>query len=180
MSSGTMIYLYFARTFFIRGFGATPLIKLWYVLAEILKDFFLCFSISFGFEWFSTHKRTLWWETIKWLFFRFKKCFLDIGLLQHPRWRGEIIPKYFILDVAAALDTPLLIWQVVFKSEYFFFKVQSSHQRCSIKKGILRNVKKLTGKHLWQSLFFNKVEGLQFYWKRDSGTVVFPWILWNF
>ena len=87
MSSGRMIYLYFARTFFIRGFGATPLIKLWYVLAEILKDFFLCFSISFGFEWFSTHKRTLWWETIKWLFFRFKKCFLDIGLLQHPRWR---------------------------------------------------------------------------------------------
>ena len=31
---------------------------------------------------------------------------------------------------------------------------RSSHQRCSIKKGILRNFTKFTGKHLCQSLFF--------------------------
>ena len=35
----------------------------------------------------------------------------------------------------------------------------SSHQSCSIKKGVLRNFAKFTGKHLWQSLFFNKVAG---------------------
>ena len=35
-------------------------------------------------------------------------------------------------------------------------KVRSSHQR-SMKKGILRNFVKFTGKHLCQSLFFNKV-----------------------
>ena len=29
-----------------------------------------------------------------------------------------------------------------------------------MKKGVLRNFKKFTGKHLCQSLFFNKVEGL--------------------
>ena len=34
---------------------------------------------------------------------------------------------------------------------------RSSHQRCSMKKGILRNFTKLAGKHLCQSLFFNKV-----------------------
>ena len=28
------------------------------------------------------------------------------------------------------------------------------------KKGVLRNLAKFTGKHLWQSLFFNKVVGL--------------------
>ena len=33
--------------------------------------------------------------------------------------------------------------------------------RCSIKKGVLRNFVKFTGKHLHQSLFFNKVAGLR-------------------
>ena len=36
---------------------------------------------------------------------------------------------------------------------------RSSHQRCSAKKGALRNFLKFTGKHLCQSLFFNKVDG---------------------
>ena len=36
-------------------------------------------------------------------------------------------------------------------------QVKSSHQRCSIKKGVLRNFAKFTGKHLCQSLFFNKI-----------------------
>ena len=38
--------------------------------------------------------------------------------------------------------------------------LRSSHQRCFVKKGVLRNVTKFTGKHLCQSLFFNKVAGL--------------------
>ena len=38
---------------------------------------------------------------------------------------------------------------------------RSCHRRCSIKKGFLRNFAKFTGKHLLQSLFFNKVVGLQ-------------------
>ena len=32
---------------------------------------------------------------------------------------------------------------------------------CSVWKGVLRNLAKFTGKHLWQSLFFNKVAGLR-------------------
>ena len=39
--------------------------------------------------------------------------------------------------------------------------IRSSHQRCSMKKGVLRNFTKFTGKHLCQSLFFNKVAGLR-------------------
>ena len=38
--------------------------------------------------------------------------------------------------------------------------VRSSHQRCSMKKGILKNFSKFTGKHLCHSLIFNKVAGL--------------------
>ena len=33
---------------------------------------------------------------------------------------------------------------------------RSSHQRCSVKKGVLKNFGKFTGRHLCQSLFFNK------------------------
>ena len=44
---------------------------------------------------------------------------------------------------------------------YFFISVlsmvRSSHRRCSVRKGVPRNFKKFTGKHLCQSLFFNKV-----------------------
>ena len=34
-------------------------------------------------------------------------------------------------------------------------RTRSSHQRCSVKKGVLRNLAKFTGKHLCQSLCFN-------------------------
>ena len=36
---------------------------------------------------------------------------------------------------------------------------RSSQRRCSIKKCVLRNFAKFTGKHQCQSLFFNKVAG---------------------
>ena len=38
---------------------------------------------------------------------------------------------------------------------------RSSHRRCSVRKGVLRNIAKFTGKHLCQSLFFNKVAVLR-------------------
>ena len=38
---------------------------------------------------------------------------------------------------------------------------RSSHRRCSVRKGVLRNFAKFTGKHLCQSLYFNKVAGLR-------------------
>ena len=36
-------------------------------------------------------------------------------------------------------------------------KTRSSHQRCSVRKGILGNFAKFTGKHLCQVLFYNEV-----------------------
>ena len=38
--------------------------------------------------------------------------------------------------------------------------LKSNHWGCSVKKALLRNFAKLTGKHLYQSLFFNKATGL--------------------
>ena len=42
-----------------------------------------------------------------------------------------------------------------------FRPIISSHQKCSMKKGVLGNFAKFTGRGLWQSLFFNKVAGLR-------------------
>ena len=39
----------------------------------------------------------------------------------------------------------------------FLLIFRSSHQRCSVRKGVRRNFVKFTGKHLCQSLFFDKV-----------------------
>ena len=52
---------------------------------------------------------------------------------------------------------------------------RSSHGKCSIRKGVLRNFTKVSGKHLCQSLFFDKVASLRpaTLLKRDSGTGVF-------
>ena len=60
------------------------------------------------------------------------------------------------------------------------FSIQSSHRRCSIKKGVLdENFAKFTAKHLYQSLVFAKVTGLRpaTLLIRDSGTSVFLRIL---
>ena len=46
------------------------------------------------------------------------------------------------------------------------FMNRSSHQKCSIKQRVLINLTKFTGKHLWQSLFYNKVAGLSLKFSR--------------
>ena len=38
-------------------------------------------------------------------------------------------------------------------------KHESSHQSCPVKKSVLKNYPKFTGKYLCQSLFLNKVAG---------------------
>ena len=50
-------------------------------------------------------------------------------------------------------------WPHQWKLKISHLNVRSSYQRCSIKKGVLRNFAKSTGKHLCQSLFFSKVAG---------------------
>ena len=56
---------------------------------------------------------------------------------------------------------------------------RSSHRRCSIKKDIIKDFAKFTGKHLRWSIFFNKVESLkpETLLKRDSNPGAFLWIL---
>ena len=48
--------------------------------------------------------------------------------------------------------------------------VRSSHRRCYVRKGVLRNFAKFTGKNQCQSLFFNKAAG---FIKRETLAQVF-------
>ena len=69
--------------------------------------------------------------------------------------------------------TTLLLKESFVNNETFFFQNsklhnemapsinRSSHWRCSIRKDVLRNFAKSTRKHLYQSLFLNKVAGLR-------------------
>ena len=55
------------------------------------------------------------------------------------------------------LDDPKYCW-LHFRFWWFLTNNhRSSHRRCSVRKGVLRNSAKFSGKHLCQSLFFNKV-----------------------
>ena len=74
------------------------------------------------------------------------------------------------LSVAASISRI-----VIKKREGKPYQYRSIRLEMFCKKGVLRNFINLTGKHLCQSLFFNKVAGL-----RDSGRGVFLWVLWNF
>ena len=66
------------------------------------------------------------------------------------------------------------IWQIPFG------RFRSSHHKCSMKKGVLRNITKFTGKHLCQSLFFNKVAGLRAATKKKLWPTCFPVIFAKF
>ena len=68
------------------------------------------------------------------------------------------IIKLLVSDIRGCNVENAVIWHK-FQISLFKFWFRSSHYRCSIKKGILRNFAKFTGKHLCQSLFFNKVAG---------------------
>ena len=48
-----------------------------------------------------------------------------------------------------------------------YFQAGGVARLCSVKKSVLKNSSKFTGKHLCQSLFFNKVAGLSLQLKRD-------------
>ena len=89
-------------------------------------------------------------------------------LKQKGLWYNEfeVTPKMssylvvFVICDFSYKDTIASTLQPV-KVRFMKIIVRSSHQRCSIKKGVLKNFAKFTGKCLCQGLFFNKVAGLK-------------------
>ena len=53
------------------------------------------------------------------------------------------------------------------------YNTEAVAQRCSVRKGVFRNITKFTGKHLCQSLFFNKVSEACNFIKKEKLAQVF-------
>ena len=70
-------------------------------------------------------------------------------------------------NICHGTSKPLIIFEKVPSSLFGsavnmsleYHKRRSSHQRYAVRKGVLRNFAKFTGKHLRQSLYFNRVAG---------------------
>ena len=61
----------------------------------------------------------------------------------------------------------MLVWENAARLPlYLFSYLRSSRQSCSVNKDVLKNFAKFTGKHLRQSIIFDKVAGLQLYLKK--------------
>ena len=66
----------------------------------------------------------------------------------------------FMDSLYLALNSQNIDYTKILDLFFSIYQNRSSHRRCSGRKGILRNFEKLTGKHLCQSIFLNKVVGL--------------------
>ena len=101
---------------------------------------------------------------------------MDLQLYEKRDWH-RCFPVKFVkfswTPSSQSTSGRLLLWLI----KYEILIARNSHQRCSRKKGVLKNFTKLTGKHLCQNLFFNKVSGVSL---QHSGTGVFLWILQKF
>ena len=85
----------------------------------------------------------------------------------------NIVRDRFETDSVNVMKNRSLVAKKQRKSQYML-AARSNHQRCSIKKGVLKNFTKFTGKHLCQRLFFNKVPGQACnFIKKESLTQVF-------
>ena len=52
---------------------------------------------------------------------------------------------------------------------------ESSHKKCSVKKGVLKNFAEFSGQHLCQSLFFHNVSGSSTFLQKETLAKVFSW-----
>ena len=83
------------------------------------------------------------WRIRKWILFEAVRCWF-------------ISPSVNCLYHAGGM-----LFGSEFSKVIFFRTFRSSHPKVFCKKVVLRNFTKFTGKHLCQSLFFNKVAGLR-------------------
>ena len=79
---------------------------------------------------------------------------------KHRYWSLFLIKlQVFSYEICEIFRTPYGCFWNSFLHHYCYFGIKfwiRSHRRCSVKKGVLRNFTKFTGKHLCQSLFVKK------------------------
>ena len=101
-------------------------------------------------EFFDENLLLLLFQLLKFKKLRKSKCKKIYFRRRPPKFWVQNIFNYNLQQNLSFFSTPPGI----------IYRVGSSHHRCAVKIGVLRNSTKFTGKHLRQSLFFNKVSGL--------------------
>ena len=81
------------------------------------------------------------------------EIWLEIGDLQRPATEFYVVLGDWGYEYDFQFGGSILAWKS--------YGVWRNHQRCSMKKGVLRNFTKFTGEHLCVSLFFNKIADLR-------------------
>ena len=91
----------------------------------------------------------------------YKPKFVE-GIKELSQWIEEVRKQFsysFLHPIQVMIKKKSLILPL--EKKFMITQFRSSQQMCSLKKGVLRNFVKFTGKHLHQSLFFNRVAGLR-------------------
>ena len=119
----------------------------------------------------SIFKKSFYFLKTIWIIaFLFKLAFSPFSFnVWSKKQNQNLVFLLCILSVWASLWITLLIYMGDSIINYTVWQsgclqmsnFKSSNQRCSIKKGALKNFAKFTRKHLCQSLFFDKVVGLR-------------------
>ena len=96
----------------------------------------------------------------------FKSTYFEEHLCTFASFSNKMMLRWYNLDEAHFFFTWYHFNECTYLVKVSFKKgnshlqeCRSSNHRCSVRKGVLRNFTKFTGKHLCQSLFFNKVAG---------------------
>ena len=79
------------------------------------------------------------------------------------------MPFFYMVIISCFLSRLMVLSFLIFtvlEKIYFFNADRSSHQRCSVKKGVLKNFANFLGKHLYWSLFLIKLQAYNFIKKR--------------
>ena len=76
---------------------------------------------------------------------------------------GHYVHMLYLITATKIIRNQLgALLRVVHNTNHFYFLGRRNiHKRCSIRKAVLKNFVKFTGKHLCQSFFFNKVADLR-------------------
>ena len=93
--------------------------------------------------------------------------FVNLFLKTTPKWLLNIKIQNILPQRSRIIYLPFS----------FFSTTRSSHQRCSMKKGVLKIFTKFTGKHLRQNLYIKKIVGLRpatLFKKRLQHSCLFP------
>ena len=104
--------------------------------------------------------------------FTYKHCSIKAHILLLSDYSAQL----FTVDMFFLFIRFTWVCFILYIKKFEKILLRSSHSRCSVRTGVLRNFTKFTGKHLCQSFFLIKLQtsSLQLYFKKRLWHRCFP------